>query len=242
VLNGDPGTRNEIRSRLPRLFSFLIAAFFLCAATAKAQVYRNDEFGITIPVPKNTLLCPTPHDQHDHGPIFLLGTIQETGCEDSEHSRSIVHFAGYNAAEVNKKLRDFLQWECGGPCRAAPAGLRFTGLASAAGRVNRPHGWVDIIVVTQAGEPDQDFDPSAPTINYDLRLHTRARNLERDLVTFRALLQSVSLSPVSKKHVAIDKPQIYGNEEFEIALPVPERALLGPRPKSVPIVSPGFGS
>lgn len=55
------------------LLSLLTAAAMLSAATAKPRVYRNEEFGITVPVPQGTLLCPLPDDQHDHGPVFPLG-------------------------------------------------------------------------------------------------------------------------------------------------------------------------
>ena len=197
--------RPDALRHLSRLFYFLVIANMFVMAPAKAQVYRNGEFGITAPVPKSALLCPTPGNQHDHGPIFLLGAGDPKNCDDSDRSRSIVIFAGYNAADVTKKLEDFLKWQCGGPCHRAPAGLGVPGLPSASARVNRPHGWIDIIVVTQAGEPDPDFDPSVPFVNYDVRLHTRARDLDSDLVTFRTLLRSVSLSPVSKRHPAADK-------------------------------------
>jgi hypothetical protein len=181
--------------RLPQLFFFLMAAFMSNAATAKQQVYRNEEFGITLSIPDSALLCPIPEGEHDHGPVMLLGTAKANGCSDVVSSRSIWIFAGYNAADDTKKLQDFLKWQCGGPCLPPPSGLRVTGLASAAARVNRSEGWIDIIVVTQAGKPDPNFDPSVPLINYDLRLHTRPEHLEKDLRVFRTVLETVRLSP-----------------------------------------------
>jgi len=186
-------------ARLTGALTFLVVAVLLSAAPAKRGVYRNEEFGITVPVPKGALLCPTPDDQHDHGPAFLFATGGARGCRDLDHARSVDVFASYNAAEVTKKLHDFLKWECAnvakGPCRPAPGGLQVAGLPSEAARVDAPDGWVYIIVVTQAGKPDPAFDPSVPSVNYDLSLHTRPQNLEEDLRVFRRILQTIRLSP-----------------------------------------------
>jgi hypothetical protein len=185
--------------QLTRALAFLIALLSLSAAAAGPQFYRNGEFGITVPVPKGTLLCLFPGDQHDHGPVFLIGNADENACYDMRHNRYVVIFASYNAVEETKKLGDFLKEQCtgigGGPCRPAPNGLRITGMATKAARVNRSDGWIDIIVVTQAGKPDPAFDPSVPSINYDVGLHTSAPYLEEDLRIFRAVLSTVRLSP-----------------------------------------------
>jgi hypothetical protein len=180
-----------------RLISFvsLIAAVTLSAATAKPHVYRNDEFGITVPVPQGVLLCPLPDDEHDHGPVFLLGTTDATSCRDDiKRHRYISVFASYQTDDT-KRLRDFLNWQCEGPCRPAPGGLRVPGLRSASARVDRPSGWIEIIVVTQAGTPDPDFDASIPSVNYELSLYTRPNHLAADLRVFRAVLQTIRLSP-----------------------------------------------
>lgn len=173
----------------------VIVAALVSASTDKPQIFRNEEFGITLRVPDGALLCPIPEGEHIHGPVMLLGTSVAKGCSSLERSRYIDVFAGYNASDDTKKLRDFLKWQCDGPCRPAPTGLRVTGLPSASGRVNRSGGWIDIIVVTQAGKPDPAFDPSVPLINYDLTLHTTVRSLEADLRTFRVVLRTVRLSP-----------------------------------------------
>ena len=182
-----------------RLLIFSVAVALLVTATVRAEVYRNQEFGITITVPEGAVLCPVPKEQHDHGPLFLLGTSHLGGCTDSERNRLIVVFAGYNAADVTKKLHDFMKWQCiniaEDMCGVAPSDLRITGLPSEAARVDRPNRWIDIIVVTQAGTPDPSFDSSVPSINYTLRLHTRAEYLEEDLYTFRIILNTIRLSP-----------------------------------------------
>ncbi len=177
----------------------IAVAALLNAPATKPEIYRNPEFGIVLPAPAGALLCTTPQDEHDHGPYMLLATADSKGCHDIEHHRSVDVFASYNVSDETKKLHEFLRWECAhvakGPCRPAPGGLRVPGLPSAAARVNRSDGWIDIIVVTQAGTPDPEFDPSVPFINYDLGLHTRPNYLGADLRVFRIVLQTIRLSP-----------------------------------------------
>ena len=176
-----------------------MASLLLRVQAPKTQVYRNDEFGITVPVPKNTLFCVPREDQHDHGPIFLPEGSIQGACDDIDHSRYVLIFASYNAIEDTKKLNDFFKEQCtgigGGPCHQAPGGLRIPGMAIKAGRVDRSDGWIDVIVVTRAGKPAPDFDPHVPSVNYDLTLHTKPRHLDEDLRIFRAVLSTVRLSP-----------------------------------------------
>lgn len=130
--------------------------------------------------------------------FFLLGTPDATSCRDDiERSRYIDVFVSYQTDDT-KRLRDFLRSECVGvaraPCGPAPDGLHVAGLRSEAARVNRSDGWIDIFVVTQAGEPDPDFDASVPSVNYDLSLHTKPNHLDADLRVFRTVLQMIRLS------------------------------------------------
>jgi len=180
--------------RLARVLGLLIVASLSAAPNPQSQIYRNQEFGIAVPVPNGALLCAYP-GKHDHGPTFLLGLATAERCRDIQRDRYVTIFASYNAADVTKKLHDFLKWECETPCGRPPGSLLIAGLPTEAARVNRPGGWLDVIVVTQAGKPDPAFDPSAPLINYDLRLHTQTRYLDEDLQTFRAVLRTVRLSP-----------------------------------------------
>ena len=183
-------------TRAPKL---VIAATLLWgAATPKPKVYWNEEFGITVPVPKSALLCVYP-DQHDHGPVFILGTTDAKSCRDDiERSRYIDVFASYQT-EDTKRLRDFLRSECvgvaGAPCGPAPDGLHVAGLRSEAARVNRSDGWIYVIVATRSGKPDPAFDPTIPSVNYDLSLHTTPDHLEDDLRVFRIVLRTIRLSP-----------------------------------------------
>lgn len=124
------------------------------ATTPKSAIYRNPEFGIVLPVPAGALLCTTPKGEHDHGPYMLLDTADTKGCHDLEHNRSIDVFASYNVSEDSKKLTDLLKGQCsefaGGPCGPAPPDLGIPKLPSAAGRVDRSDGWIDIVVATQS--------------------------------------------------------------------------------------------
>lgn len=183
-------------TRAPKLV--IAAALLWGAATPKPKVYRNAEFGIAVPVPKSALLCVYP-DQHDHGPVFFLGTTDAASCHhDIERHRYVNVFASYQT-EDTKRLRDFLSSECvgvaGAPCGPAPDGLHVAGLRSEAARVNRSDGWIYVIVVTQAGTPDPDFDPSVPSVNFDLSLHTTPDHFENDLRVFRIVLRAIRLSP-----------------------------------------------
>jgi hypothetical protein len=183
--------------RLICVLTFVVAGVMLSVATGDTNIYRNKEFGIILPVPSEALLCPVPKGEHDHGPYMLLGSVDVKGCHDLEHSRSIDVFASYNVSDETKHLPEFLKTQCfdvaGGPCRPAPEGLRLTGLSSKAARVDRPDGWIDIIVVTQAGKPDPAFDPSVPSINYALFLRTKSNYLVDDIRVFRRVLQGIQL-------------------------------------------------
>jgi hypothetical protein len=56
----------------------------LSAASDKPQIYRNEEYGITLYVPKGVMLCPNSEDVHDHGPLMLLDSSDEKRCTDAE--------------------------------------------------------------------------------------------------------------------------------------------------------------
>lgn len=188
--------RPKASGRFCARFIFLISV--TSTVVFVAQVYRNAEFGIIAQVPTGAFLCPVPDDEHDHGPVFLLGPAKAADCEAAESRRSISIFAGYNAAQLTKRLPDFLRWECVhvGKARCQPTNdLGIAGTSSLAGTVKHSDGWIEFLVVTQAGRPDPAFDPIAPRINYLLGLHTDAQDSPTDLVTFRAVLQTIRLSP-----------------------------------------------
>jgi len=191
-----------------RFVRVLIGLMILCLvaeAAASTSVYRNQEYGIFLPIPSGAWLCAVPYNGANHGAEFLLGTKDESLCTKASGKRWISIFAGYNAAEASKSLHAFLNSLCEYPsrygnepnaaCGPAPGGLHIRGLSSEAARIDHSDGSIEIILVAQAGKPDRDFDASVPSINYELSLHTNASHLDEDLVVFRALLGTVTLAP-----------------------------------------------
>lgn len=175
-------------------------ATFLGAAPQEPAIYRNEEFGITLRYRKGLVPCPIPETEHDHGPLLIIDPALEKGCNDHDGGRFIGVFASFNAMEATNRLRDFLRSMCGivspkDECLPPPPNLEIRGLRSAAARVDHSDGWLDVIMVTQAGKPDPGYDPTAPTVNYDLRLHTKPEYLGQDLRVFRTVLQTIRLNP-----------------------------------------------
>lgn len=163
-------------------------------------VYMNEEFGITLRYPEGVKPCPIPENEHDHGPLMILDPALRKRCTFEGGDRVISVFASYNAMQDTKTLRAFLEWECRGESKkgrrvSPPRDLKIQGKRTASARVNHPDGWIDVIVVTQAGKPSPDFDPAVPSYNYDIRLRTLPRYLARDLLVFRTVLQTIKLDP-----------------------------------------------
>lgn len=161
------------------------------------QIYRNREFGIVVPVPAGTLQCRYP-GQHDHGPVFLIATMDPGACAELSDKRAVIVFAGPNATDEGKFLPDLLKSLCKtlikAGCEPPPDGIRLGDRRIEAGMAQGAHGWLDVVVVTQGGMPDPAFDPSVPSINYDIRLHTQRRYLDKDLSVLRTVLQTIQLA------------------------------------------------
>ena len=182
----------------------LIGLVIFCSAAGAAshpEIYRNPEFGITLPVPSGALLCAVPTDAHgvEHGAQLLLGTQDATLCRRWSGKRYMNVFASYNVSDDTKTLHDSLDWSCQSQvkkaCSPAPADLHVPGMKTEAGRLDRPDGSIEIIVVAQAGKPDPDGDPSVPLMNYDFNLNTDAQHLDTDLKIFRRMLNTVKIGP-----------------------------------------------
>lgn len=175
---------------------YLVVEALFGQATSVRRVYRNAEFRVDLRVPQEAFLCSSPKGEHDHGFFIILGNATAKDCPDYAHHRSVGLFAFYNALDETKHLAGLLKMGCDtteGQCEPAPSGLGMPGLASAAGQVKHSDGWIDLIVVTQAGEPSP-MEPAEPSINYIFDLHTRSEHLEEDLKVFRKILQTVKLA------------------------------------------------
>lgn len=186
------------------LFALLVFEFAVCAASQRAP-YRNQEYGIVLPFPPDTLPCVPPAYQGngaDHGPQILLGTQDASFCSKSSGKRYVDVFASYNTTDDTKTLHALLESSCEyevkRACSAAPPNLQFSGRKSEAGRLDRSDGSLEIIVVTQAGKPGPDFDASVPSINYELFLNTDKRDFVKDLTVFRTLLMTIRISPPNR--------------------------------------------
>jgi hypothetical protein len=185
----------------------------LCTAAAaqQNQTYRNREFGIVLPIPTGTLPCIPPFYRGngiDHGPQIMLGTNDPSLCSKSSGKRYMDVFASYTTTDEEKSLDTYLRSPCAdlppiendpsAVCGPAPADLGVNGLPSRAARINHSNGWIELIVVTQAGRPDPDFDPSVPSISYEFGLYTDASHLEEDLAVFCAMLKTIKLAPAGR--------------------------------------------
>jgi hypothetical protein len=190
-----------------RFSGILVGLFvfgFVAGTTSQRTAYRNHEYGIVLPIPPATLPCVPPvyaGNGTDHGPQILLGTKDASLCSKSSGKRYVNIFASYNASDDTKTLHALLESACESEvkrqCSPAPVDLHIRGLKSEAGRFDRSDGSIEIIVVTQAGRPDPDFDASVPSINYELFLETDAVHLAQDLSIFRVLLKTIRIAPPS---------------------------------------------
>lgn len=178
----------------------LMIAVLVIAESCRAKVYQNEEFGIELQIPKGVFLCPRPLGEHDDGAMLLLRAVHRNSCADIldsyERTRYVGIFAEYNVLWDSGHLPDFLKEMCAGvpkgPCGKPPDGLDLPGLASFAGRVDHPDGWTYIIVVTEA---TPSTDPTAPSIYYDITLHTNKQHLQRDIAVLRTVLGTIRINP-----------------------------------------------
>jgi hypothetical protein len=204
--NGIAHALNPLRGgesmTLLRALVSLVLFSAAAGALSQQQFYRNREFGFRLPIPPGTLACIPPIYQgngHDHGPQILLSPADASFCSKSSGKRYMDIFASYTATDDEKTLHGNLQILCDSDgksaCTAAPPGLEIKGLKTEAGRLDRPGGLVEIIVVTMAGEPDPDFDPLVPSFDYWFSLTTDTQHLEDDLKVFRLMLQTIKIAP-----------------------------------------------
>jgi hypothetical protein len=185
-----------------RSTSFLI---FVCASsfagvTARpvdTGLYVNREFGITAAVPAGLRWCDWRGESHDHGPVVFLDANDVGSCDFEEHRRAISIFSFFNATDDTKTLEGLRQWcikMVAGTIDHAPKDLRIAGCLTAAARVNRGDGWVDVFVAAQT-PPSATANREIPGVNHCIRLHTDLSHLSEDLKVFRRVLTSIRFRP-----------------------------------------------
>jgi hypothetical protein len=130
-------TNEDAVIRLARAAVYLAALAMHAQAASPPKIYRNNEFGVRVPVPKEGFLCASPTDEHEHGFVILLGSGRSEYCRSAEYHRSVVLFAFGNALDDTKHLPGLLNMGCeiSEGCQSGPAGLEIPGLATATGRV-----------------------------------------------------------------------------------------------------------
>ena len=173
---------------------------------AQAEIYRNPEFGLTAPMPKNLANCNGVFDEHDHGFVFFLDPHDTKSCDDlttSIRHRAISSFASFNATDDTKTLKLFRQSTCDGSvefghgrCGSAPKGLRMGAISVVTLQVEYPDGWIDIMVMAQAGRwPRQSRKDPTLAVNYTVTLRTDPTHLKGDLRRFKTTLAEIRLFP-----------------------------------------------
>lgn len=205
--NGNRQNLGLIRGRRMRFSRVLIGMVVLCSAASafpRESVYQNKQYGIFLHIPSAAWLCPQGGGS-DHGPFLLLGSKDASRCRsDLRQNRWISIFGQYSDGET---LHTFLNRLCADTpppgndfeevTNSAPTDLGVGGLPSNTARINHSNGAIEIIVVTQAGKPNPEFEASVPSFEYSFSLNTDTRHLDSDLAVFRAVLKAVRLAPVS---------------------------------------------
>jgi hypothetical protein len=169
-------------------------------ASAQTEVYRNSEFGYVVPIPRGLYLF-SPHEMTgiDHGRQLFFKPTRVEDCNNGGCDRYIEFAAFFNTIEATAKLHDFLEDECtvfgGKKCFQPTEDLKIEGLACESARINLPDGRIEFLVVTQAGKPAADFDPTVPSINYSVVLLTTQEHLEEDMKFFRIILKTIRIHP-----------------------------------------------
>jgi hypothetical protein len=187
--------------RLFRVFASIALLSAAAGAFSQPHTYRNREFGIYLPIPRGTLACIPPVYEGngvDHGPQILLWPIDANFCSKYSGKRymDVVGAAMVDDWKtLHSHLESLCEYEVKHECSAAPGGLEINGLETEAGRLDRPDGSIEIIVVTAAGTPDPDYDPTVPLFNYSLDLNTDAQHFKEDLKVFRTVLQTIRIAP-----------------------------------------------
>jgi len=183
-----------------RAASLIILFTLPLTVAAQTQVYRNRPFGYEVPIPRGLYLF-SPHEMNgvDHGRQLFFKPTKVEDCNNGGCDRYIEFSGNFNTADDTAKLHDLLESECkvfgGKKCLKPPEGLKINGLACESARVKLPDGRIEFLVVTQAGKPAPDFDPTVPSINFSVVLLTTREHLESDMRFLRVILKTIRIPP-----------------------------------------------
>jgi hypothetical protein len=188
----------------------LLLAVLVTAAPSQAAEYRNAEYGFAVQLPDDLHSCtisswmPSPDGvppTHEHGVSVPLVPVKD--CDYRDFQPRIFVNGDYNAAFWTdlKEITGYLchtrdKTEQLGQTPPLPAPGRRPFLTC---RVDHENGRIDITVYAVSAKVwGKGFDPedkNKPAVLYDAGLYTTGDRLDRDLVTFRALLKTMRFFP-----------------------------------------------
>lgn len=168
---------------------------------ASGETYRNPEYGFAVALPPGLPKCQRPVGEPDQGVAIFLDA-GSSGCVGVAGRPLVGVFGRYNGDHLPSADAE-LRRACAllpGKQLPAPPALAIDDLDTAACRVNRPDGWIDILVVAQGGARPAALGEVATTvaqgtafINYTVLLHTNVRRLDRDVDMLRLVLDRISV-------------------------------------------------
>lgn len=185
--------------RWMRAVSLIVLTAMPLTVAAQSNVYRNRQFGYEVPIPPELYLF-SPHEMNgvDHGRQLFFKPTKVEDCNHGGCDRYIEFNAYYNVSDNTLKLQDFFENECtvfgGKKCLAPPDDLKIKGLACKSAKVSLPDGRIEFLVVTQAGNPIPNFNPTAPSINYSVVLLTTKEHMDDDIKFFRIILNTIRIA------------------------------------------------
>jgi hypothetical protein len=162
---------------------------------ARAEIYRNREFGIEVAIPQELRSCRGGQNEHDHGTTIFLDQNGSQDCGDPVGHRAISIFAFDNALDDTGTLRNLLRWACRdvlkGHRDATPGDLWFGPYSSVSSLTCQADGWVDVVVATRGPVRLPDFPTGM--VNYIVTLYTNPTHFVHDLRSFRNFLHRIRL-------------------------------------------------
>src|SRR5262249_13652308 len=134
-------------------------------------------------------------------------------CDWFGHRRAVHVSMVFNVFDETRTLAGLKRQACRdvghGRCAPAPKDLHFPNSRSASFRVDRRDGWIDIVVVTQAGHDDFPF-PGDPefAVNYEAKLHTDRAHFDADLNLFRTHLEMLRLIRIEPNEDSLSPEEV----------------------------------